>query len=236
MNRFLGKYSLYVYTILRIVAGLMFAMHGSQKLLGLPGKHPPMPLASLMGVAGVIEFFGGLMIAIGLLTSYAAFIASGEMAVAYFMAHFPRHPLPIINQGELAVLFCFVFLYIAAQGSGVWSVDALIGKRRANPHTRRVITVRTCILIVVVLTLASITLAQSSQTKKRNGFSLFNGKDLTGWHLRNPAGLCAVSKAERIGCLGWRSLSALVEVLRCSALCTRTIRVVACDSRGSIWG
>ncbi len=181
---------------------------------------------------GVIEFFGGLMIAIGLLTSYAAFIASGEMAVAYFMAHFPRHPLPIINQGELAVLFCFVFLYIAAQGSGVWSVDALIGKRRANPHTRRVITVRTCILIVVVLTLASITLAQSSQTKKRNGFSLFNGEDLTGWHLRNPAGLCAVSKAERIGCLRWRSLSALVEVLRCSALCTRTIRVVACDSRG----
>jgi putative oxidoreductase len=136
MNRFLGRYSPYLYAILRIVAGLMFAVHGSQKLLGLPGNHPPLPLASLMGVAGVIELIGGLMIAIGLLTSYAAFIASGEMAAAYFMAHFPRHILPIINQGELAVLFCFLFLYIAAQGSGVWSVDALIGRPRANPATR----------------------------------------------------------------------------------------------------
>ena len=130
MDRFLGRFSPYLYAILRIVAGLMFAMHGSQKLFGVPGNRPTVALASLMGIAGVIEFVGGLMILVGLLASYAAFVASGEMACAYFMAHFPRHSLPIINQGELAVLYCFLFLYIASQGSGIWSVDALIRKAR----------------------------------------------------------------------------------------------------------
>jgi len=129
MDRFLGKYSAYLYAILRIVAGLMFAMHGSQKLFGMPGHRPTVHLASLMGVAGVIELVGGLMIAVGLLASCAAFIASGEMAVAYFMSHFPRGFLPILNQGEPAVLYCFLFLYIAAQGSGVWSIDALRRRR-----------------------------------------------------------------------------------------------------------
>jgi putative oxidoreductase len=128
MERILGKYSPQLYALLRIVAGIMFAMHGSQKLFGFPGEGPPVELASLMGVAGIIEFVGGLLIALGFFASIAAFIASGMMAVAYFMAHAPKGTWPVINQGELAVLYCFVFLYIAAQGSGIWSVDA--GRRR----------------------------------------------------------------------------------------------------------
>ncbi|CAA9282806.1 MAG: COG2259: Predicted membrane protein [uncultured Cytophagales bacterium] len=130
MERFLGKYAPYLYALLRIVAGLMFAMHGSQKLFGFPGGKDPVPLVSLFGLGGVIELVGGLMIAFGLLASPAAFIASGMMAVAYFMAHAPQGALPILNGGETAVLYCFLFLYIAARGSGVWSVDAA---RRRRP-------------------------------------------------------------------------------------------------------
>jgi putative oxidoreductase len=132
MERILGNYSSQIYALLRIVVGVMFAMHGSQKLFGIPGENPPMPLASLMGLAGIIELVGGILIAIGLFASLAALIASGEMAVAYFMAHAPKGSLPIINQGELAVVYCFLFLYIAAQGSGIWSVDAA---RRSRPLT-----------------------------------------------------------------------------------------------------
>lgn len=132
MERFLGKYSPYLYALLRIVAGLMFAMHGTQKLFGWPVPGPPAPLPPMMMAAGIIELVGGLLIAIGFLTSYAAFISSGEMAVAFFMAHFPRHPLPIVNQGELAVLYCFLFLYIAAQGPGPWSIDALVRRGRTR--------------------------------------------------------------------------------------------------------
>jgi putative oxidoreductase len=130
MERILGKYSPQLYAILRIVVGLLFAMHGSQKLFGVPGSNPPVEMASMMGFAGIVELVAGILIAIGLFTSIAAFIASGEMAVAYFMAHAPKGSLPILNQGELAVLFCFVFLYFAAQGSGIWSVDAA---RRTRP-------------------------------------------------------------------------------------------------------
>jgi putative oxidoreductase len=132
MGQFLGKYSPYIYAILRIVAGLTFALHGSQKIFGIPGNKPPMPIASLMGIGGLIELLCGLLIALGLLASYAAFIASGEMAVAYFMLHAPKGFLPIVNQGDLAVLYCFLFLYIAAQGSGSWSVDALGGRTRSR--------------------------------------------------------------------------------------------------------
>ena len=132
MDRYLGRYAPYAYALLRIVTGLLFAMHGTQKLLGIPGHKPTVPLASLMGVSGVIELVCGLLVMLGLFAGYAAFLASGEMAVAYFMAHFPRHPLPIMNQGEPAVLFCFVFLYIAFRGSGAWSLDALRGRRRAE--------------------------------------------------------------------------------------------------------
>ena len=129
MARLLGKYSQYVYALLRIIVGLMFAMHGSQKLFGVPEGHR-MPLESLMGVAGVIEFTCGILIAIGLFTSCVAFVASGEMAVAYFKQHAPSGPLPILNHGELAVVYCFLFLYFAAQGSGLWSVDKLVRRKR----------------------------------------------------------------------------------------------------------
>lgn len=135
MEQFLGNYSIYIYAILRIVAGLTFALHGSQKLLGFPGDKPPVPIASLMGIGGLLELVCGLLIALGLLTSYAAFIASGEMAVAYFMLHSPKGFLPTINQGDLSVLYCFLFLYIAAQGSGVWSLDALRKRRVGRSST-----------------------------------------------------------------------------------------------------
>ncbi len=113
----------YIYGVMRIVVGLLFTCHGAQKLFGFfggIGEEPgsTAPLISLVGLAGVIELVGGLLIAIGLLTSLAALIASGQMAAAYFMAHAPRGFWPIENGGELAVLYCFVFLYIAARGTG----------------------------------------------------------------------------------------------------------------------
>ncbi|GAA3932224.1 DoxX family protein [Hymenobacter algoricola] len=131
MNDTISRYSPYVFALLRIVVGLLFAMHGSQKLLGSPGDKPAVALAGLMGVAGIIELVGGLLVALGLLTRIAAFLCSGTMAVAYFMAHAPNGALPIINEGELAVLYCFVFLYIWAHGPGIWSLDSML--RRDDP-------------------------------------------------------------------------------------------------------
>jgi putative oxidoreductase len=126
MERFLGSYAPQIYAIMRIVVGLLFFCHGLQKVFGLFGgvNGAAVPLSSLMGVAGIIEIVCGTLVALGLLTGYAAFIASGEMAVAYFMAHFPMGFWPIENQGELAVLYCFIFLYIATQGSRIWGIDA----------------------------------------------------------------------------------------------------------------
>lgn len=130
MERILGPYSAPLHALLRIVAGFLFWFHGAQKLLGLFGGTAQSPM-SLIGLAGIIEFVGGILIAIGLFTSPVAFIASGEMAVAYFRAHAPRALWPIENNGELSVLYCFLFLYFAAMGSGIWSVDALRrGSRR----------------------------------------------------------------------------------------------------------
>lgn len=128
MERFLGKYSPYLYAIVRIIAGLMFAMHGSQKLFGWPVAGPP-HLTGLLQAAGIIELVCGLMIALGLLAGYAAFLAAGEMAFAYFIQHYPHGFLPIANQGDLAVLNCFLFLYIASQGSATWSIDRLVKRR-----------------------------------------------------------------------------------------------------------
>jgi putative oxidoreductase len=129
MERILGPYSPYIYAVMRIVIGFLFACHGAQKLLGVLGGFGPSgetaPLFSMMGLAGVIEFFGGLLIILGWQTGYAAFIASGQMAAAYFMAHHPRGFWPILNDGEPAVLFCFVFLYIASKGGGLWSIDRM---------------------------------------------------------------------------------------------------------------
>jgi putative oxidoreductase len=139
MNAFAVKCAPYVYAVMRIVVGLMFAVHGSQKLFSLPPRPPEMTLDALAKTAGGIEFACGLLIAAGLFGGYAAFLASGQMAVAYFMAHFPHHfnsiyqYLPQINHGELAVLYCFVFLFIAAYGSGVYSLDSLFGISKTKP-------------------------------------------------------------------------------------------------------
>jgi putative oxidoreductase len=132
MAELIGRFSAQTFALLRIIAGLMFAMHGSQKLLGWPPMPPGMagPLPPLMKVAGGIELVGGLLIAIGLFTGIAAFIASGEMAAAYFMGHASHGPFwPLENKGELAVLYCFVFLFIAAHGAGIWSIDNAMRRR-----------------------------------------------------------------------------------------------------------
>ena len=132
MERILGPFSPQIYAILRIVSGLMFMLHGTQKLFAFPTGQGTVNLASLPGVAGIIEVVCGLLIVIGLFTSLAAFIASGEMAVAYFMAHFPQSFWPTVNRGEVSVLYCFLFLYFAARGSGIWSVDSA---RRGSTRT-----------------------------------------------------------------------------------------------------
>jgi putative oxidoreductase len=121
MQGLLGRYSEQLYAFMRIVAGLAFTQHGAQKLFGLLGGHK-VALVSRLGLAGVIELGAGVLIAIGLFASWAAFVAAGEMAVAYFVVHFPQGPWPIRNRGELALLYCVVFLFIAAKGAGRWSL------------------------------------------------------------------------------------------------------------------
>jgi putative oxidoreductase len=128
MDRWLGRHAERIYAILRVITGILFACHGAQKLFGALGG-TAMTSNPMMLVGGIIEFGGGLLIAIGLFTSWAAFLASGEMAVAYFMVHAKGGFWPIVNKGELAVAYCFLFLYIAARGSGPYSVDAMMRKR-----------------------------------------------------------------------------------------------------------
>ena len=127
MERWLGRFSNLFYALLRFVAGALFACHGAQKLFGVLGGQKQ---EGLLQVAGVIEFVGGILIAVGLFAGFAAFIACGEMAAAYFKQHAPGGFWPIVNKGELAVLFCFVFLYVTSRGSGILSIDALIGRAR----------------------------------------------------------------------------------------------------------
>lgn len=124
MQKALGRFAPWFYVLLRVIAGLAFAQHGAQKLFGLLGGNA-VALASQRGLAGIIEFVGGIMIALGLFTSPIAFLASGEMAWAYFQAHAPRGFWPIQNGGELAVLYCFIFLYLSAVGSGKLSIDSI---------------------------------------------------------------------------------------------------------------
>src|SRR5215510_717970 len=119
-----GRIAPFLYVLLRIMAGLAFAEHGAQKLFGVLGGSA-VSLATQRGLAGIIEFVGGIMIALGLFTGPVAFIASGEMAWAYFQQHAPRGAWPIQNGGELAVLYCFIFLYVSAVGSGKLSIDAI---------------------------------------------------------------------------------------------------------------
>ena len=128
MERILGRFAPQCYALMRIVVGLLFACHGAQKLLGVLGGQQ-VPIASQFGLAGAIELLGGVMIAVGFMTGFVAFIASGEMAYAYFTVHWPRGPWPIRNGGELAAVYCFIFLYVASRGSGIWGIDKGGAKR-----------------------------------------------------------------------------------------------------------
>jgi putative oxidoreductase len=126
------RYAPQLYALFRIVAGFLFMLHGAQKILGMFGGMGggTAPMLSLPWFAGIIELVGGTFVMIGLFTRPAAFVASGEMAVAYFMVHQPQGGWPIQNQGELAALYCFAFLYIAARGAGVWSADGAMRRTR----------------------------------------------------------------------------------------------------------
>ena len=123
----LSKYSNQTYALLRIVVGAMFAFHGCQKILGFLSDFPAPAVGSQMWVGGMIELIGGLLVLIGFQTRWAAFLASGTMAVAYFQFHwqFQMGPefFPAVNKGETAVLYCFIFLYIACRGGVMWSID-----------------------------------------------------------------------------------------------------------------
>lgn len=127
MNLFNGasRWQSEALAILRIVTGLTFMAHGVIKLFGFPDGAQPgqQEIATLLGVAGILETVGGVLIILGLFTRPTAFILSGMMAVAYFMAHFPQSPYPAVNGGDAAILFCFVFLYFVASGPGAWSLD-----------------------------------------------------------------------------------------------------------------
>jgi len=129
-QNFVDSLSPRLLSVLRIVAGLLFLQHGSAKLLAFPhvAMFEGLQLFSLMGLAGILELGGSLLIILGLFTRPVAFLLSGEMAVAYFMAHAPHGFLPIVNQGELAVLYCFVFLYLSVVGPGAFSIDAARNK------------------------------------------------------------------------------------------------------------
>ena len=118
-------------SILRIITGLLFMQHGAQKLFGIPTPMGPLP--TLIMVAGVLEFLGGLLILLGLFTRPVAFILAGEMAVAYFMGHFPKSFFPAINGGDAAILYCFVFLLLVFAGPGAWSLDAARARGSAQP-------------------------------------------------------------------------------------------------------
>ena len=127
MKATLDPLSPHLLSVLRIMAGLLFLEHGTSKVLGIPpsAMHWSFQIASLSGWSGVLEFVGGILLVIGLFTRITAFIVSGEMAVAYFMVHAKMGFYPMDNHGELAVLYCFVFLYLAVAGGGPWSFDRL---------------------------------------------------------------------------------------------------------------
>jgi putative oxidoreductase len=126
----LNRLAPYVLSLVRIMAGLLFLEHGMSKLFGWPQPLPPPPMFTLIWFAGSIETIGGILVTLGLFTRLAAFIMSGEMAFAYFMAHAPKAHFPILNGGEAAILFCFVFLYLACAGAGPLSLDALVWRKR----------------------------------------------------------------------------------------------------------
>ena len=130
MKPILDSFSDEVYSIARAVVGFLFLLHGVEKLFGVLSREEAVDVLSRLGLAGLIEFVGGALIMLGLLTPWAAFIASGEMAAAYFLSHYPRGFWPVVNGGERAVLYCFVFLYFASRGSGRWSLDHVVASRK----------------------------------------------------------------------------------------------------------
>ena len=141
-----SPWSRHILSVLRIVAGLLFMSHGTMKMFGYPAGPTPMPAFDPMtqiGLAAMLEVFGGALIVLGLLTRPVAFVLSGEMAVAYFQAHAPQSIFPSLNNGEPAVLFCFLFLYFAFAGAGAWSIDNVLARpKRAEaagfqPSTHR---------------------------------------------------------------------------------------------------
>ena len=123
---FMQRFDAQTYALMRIMVGFLFLWHGAQKLLSFPTPPPEMPVP-VQYIAGSIELVGGVLVMIGLMTSWAAFLCSGLMAAAYWMAHGTEALLPFLNRGELAVLYCFAFLFISSRGSGIWSVDAARG-------------------------------------------------------------------------------------------------------------
>ena len=135
---FFATWSPRILSILRIVVAALYMQHGLSKLLHIPhvAMFDNVQLFSLLGLAGTLEIVGGLLLLIGLFTRPAAFILCGEMAVAYFMAHAPQGPLPLLNGGELAIVYCFAFLYFAVAGGGAWSIDAKRGRAASRPHRK----------------------------------------------------------------------------------------------------
>ena len=127
MAQFMSGFDKQTYAAMRIVTGLLFLFHGSQKLLSWPVDAMAGLPSFITYIAGPIELFGGILVMIGLFTRWAAFLASGLMAAAYWMAHGTKALYPMLNGGELAIIYCFVFLYIAARGPGIWSIDAARG-------------------------------------------------------------------------------------------------------------
>jgi putative oxidoreductase len=127
-------------SILRFIAGFLFIAHGAQKLFGFlaPPGAPGLPMMSQMWIGGVLEFFGGILLLLGLFTRPVAFILSGTMAVAYFQMHAPAGFWPLQNRGELAVVYCFLFLYLSVAGGGAWSIDRLLRRDASGSGSRTV--------------------------------------------------------------------------------------------------
>lgn len=129
MASFMAPWTAQTYALMRIVVGFLMLPHGAQKLFGFPVGMPGEVPGFIIWVAGPIELFGGILVMIGLMTRWAAFLLSGTMAAAYWMGHGTKGFLPMMNGGELAAIYCFVYLFVAAQGAGIWSVDGSGSKR-----------------------------------------------------------------------------------------------------------
>ena len=130
-----ARFAPYVLSIVRIVAALLFLEHGTSRLFGWPSPIPTPTFLTMYWFAGTIELVGGILLVLGLFTRPAALIMSGEMAFAYFISHAPASFFPILNRGDGAILYCFIFLYIAFAGGGPWSLDALLGRRSDPPRS-----------------------------------------------------------------------------------------------------